>query len=394
MPSLPRSRLAGLLNLHAGFVMVSAQVAGNFFAVYLLKSGFSLALTFLALAAILAVRFVLRFLVLWLVPRLGLRYSLALGTAIRATGFLPLAYATHPAGLAAWIGLSALADALYWPLYHAAFATVGEPATRGRQVGGLETIRAATGIVGPALGGWLMAVSGPATVFALGAALQLGALWPLLAMGEIASGPVPDMRRSLQGDRLGFLIFVSDGFVQIGWTFVWSLALFLSLKSSFEIYGGAMALSGLVAAALAFTAGRALDLGHGGRLLLLVTVMMLLGIAARILAIGNGTAAFLVNAFSVIAISLYTPVIMNTVYNRAHRLGPLSFHFFTESGWDIGGILGCSAAALVAALGGSMGYAMVPSFFGMLAIHRCVTLAERQSRRLARQAVAAGLAGP
>jgi hypothetical protein len=83
----------------------------------------------------------------------------------------------------------------------------------------------------------------------------------------------------------------------------------------------------------------------------------------------------------VVAISLYTPTVMNTMYNRAHRLGPLSFHFFTESGWDIGGILGCAFAAAVAALGGSLGYAMLPSFLGMLAIRRCITAAEDQTAR-------------
>jgi hypothetical protein len=108
---------------------------------------------------------------------------------------------------------------------------------------------------------------------------------------------------------------------------------------------------------------------------------MLAGIAARMLAIGNGPASFLVNAFSVVALSLYTPTVMNTMYNRAHRLGPLRFHFFTESGWDIGGILGCLMAALVATLGGSLSYAMLPSLLGVLAIHRCVSAAERQFRR-------------
>lgn len=377
----PSRGAARLLNLHSGFVMVSTQVAGAFFAVYLLKIGFSLAVTFLAIGAVLAVRFALRFLVLWLVPRLGLRRSLALGTFMRALQFVPLAYATHVPGLIAWIGLSALADALYWPLYHTVVAGVGEPETRGSQVGALEAIRSLTGIIGPALGGWLMAGFGSNATFAIGAALQLGALWPVLALPDTPTGPVPSVRESLKGDRLGFLIFVSDGLVQIGWFYVWSLALFMALKSSFEFYGGAMAVSGLVAAVVGFSAGRVLDRGHGGRLLYLVTLVMLAGITARMLAIGNGPASFVVNAFSVVALSLYTPTVMNTMYNRAHRLGPLRFHFFTESGWDIGGILGCLMAALVATLGGSLSYAMLPSLLGALAIHRCVSAAERQFRR-------------
>jgi hypothetical protein len=167
--------------------------------------------------------------------------------------------------------------------------------------------------------------------------------------------------------------------LQIGWTYVWSLALFTTLGSNFEIYGGAMALSGLVAAVLGLAAGRVLDRGHGDRLLSVVTIIMVAGIAARVLAIGNGTGAVLVNAFSVVAVSLYIPVVMNTMYNRAHRLGPLRFHFFTESGWDVGGIIGCTLAALVASQGLSLGYAMLPSFLGMLAIQRYVSRAERET---------------
>jgi MFS family permease len=374
----PSPRPAGLLNLHSGFVMASAQVAGNFFVVYLLRAGLGLAQTFLALAVVLVVRFALRFLTLWLVPKLGLRRSVALGTAVRAAQFLPLAYVAHPAGLICWIALMALADALYWSLYHAMVAAVGHPESRGNQLGTLEAIRSVAGIVGPALGGWLMASSGPAAAFVLGAVLQLGALWPLFKMGEIASGPVPTARDSLKGDGLGFMIFVADGLVQIGWFYAWSLALFMTLKSSFEVYGGAMALSGLMAAILGFTAGRALDRGQGGRLLTLVTMLTIFGIAARILALGNAPAAFLVNAFSVVVSALYQPLIMNTMYNRAHRLGPLSFHFFAESGWDVGGILGCGFAAAAVGLGGNMGYAMLPAFLGMLVVRRCITLAERE----------------
>jgi MFS family permease len=371
-----------LLTVHSGLVTAAEQVAGIFFAVYLVRAGLSLAMTFLALAAVLGVRFGLRFLVLFLVPKLGLRRSLALGTIVRALQFAPLAYAGQPLWLAVWIALSALADALYWPLYHAAIAASGAPESRGRQLGALEAIRSLAGIVGPALGGWLMTASGPLTVFALGAMLQLGALWPLLVMPELESGPIPTAAASLRGDRLGFLIFVSDGALQIGWSFVWSLALFTTLGSSFESYGGAMALSGLVAAIVGVAAGRFLDEGHGGRLLTAVTIVMIAGIAARILAIGDGPAAVLVNAFSVVAVALYIPVVMNTMYNRAHRLGPLSFHFFTESGWDVGGILGCGLAALVASLGISLGYAMLPSFLAMLAIRRFVTRAEREAARL------------
>jgi MFS transporter, DHA1 family, inner membrane transport protein len=378
---------AGLLNWHSGFVMASAQVAGGFFAVYLLKAGLSLALTFGAIGAVLAVRFQLRFLVLWLVPKLGLRQSLALGTAVRAAQFVPLAYATHLYGLLAWIALLALSDALYWPLYHTLVAGIGEPASRGKQVGTLEVIRSITGIAGPALGGWLLAGSGPVATFTLGAALQLAALWPLWVMAEIPTGPVPSWRRSLEGDRLGFTLFVADGVIQIGWYFAWPMALFLTLHADFAAYGGAMALAGLVAAFLSFTAGRAIDRGHGIRLLVLVAGLVAGGTILRIVALGDETQAVAVNAFSVVAMALYTPLLMNTMYNRAHRLGPLGFHFFTESGWDLGGIIGCCLAAAIAAAGASLAYAMLPAFLGITVICRMVIAAEREARGVALTAV-------
>jgi hypothetical protein len=363
--------------------MASAQVAGGFFAVYLLKAGLSLALTFVAIGGVLAVRFQLRFLVLWLVPKLGLRRSLALGTAVRAAQFVPLAYATHLYGLLGWIALTALADALYWPLYHALVAGIGAPAARGRQLGTLEVIRSVTGIAGPALGGWLLAGSGPVATFTLGAALQLAALRPLWAMAEIPAGPVPGWRRSLDGDRLGFTLFVADGVIQIGWCFVWPMALFLTLRADFASYGGAMALAGLVAAILSFTAGRAIDRGHGIWLLVLAAVLVTGATILRIVALGDETQAVAVNAVSVVAMALYTPLLMNTMYNRAHRLGPLAFHFFTESGWDLGGIIGCCLAAAVAAWGASLAYAMLPAFLGMIVICRMVIAAEREARFLA-----------
>ncbi|HVJ55601.1 MAG TPA: MFS transporter [Aliidongia sp.] len=365
---------ARLVTAHAGLIAASIQVAGGFFAVYLLKSGVSLPLTILAYAATLVIRFFLRFMVLALVRRLGLRRTLVLGTIVRAAQFVPLIYGGDPVWLAVWVLTSALADALYWPVFHALMSAVGEAHTRGSQLGTLEAIRALAGIAGPALGGWLLAIFGGGAIFALGAAIQLLALLPLWPLPDVPAGPIPSLRRSLNGDRLGFLLAASDGWLTIGWWFVWGLALFQTLGEDFAYYGGAMAFSGMVAALLGLAVGRTLDLGHTRKVLLAVSTVMVIGIAARALAVGHPTAAFLVNALSALASSFYTPTYMTTLYNRAKQHGALAFTFFAEAGWDTGSILACGMAAAVAASGLPLSFAILPALLGMLGMH-CGVLA-------------------
>jgi DHA1 family inner membrane transport protein len=312
-----------------------------------------------------------------LVRRYGLRRTVILGTIVRAAQFVPLAYAGNPAWLIAWILASALADALYWPVFHALMASVGNAETRGRQLGALEALRALASIAGPALGGWLLANSGGGTTFALGALVQLAAVLPLWTLPDIPAGPIPSLGRSLRGDRLGFLLTAADGWMTMGWWFVWTLALFVTLGADFATYGGAMAVSGLVAAGLGLGVGRALDFGHGRRLLMIVSTVMAIGITARALSVGHPTAAFLVNALSVIATSLYTPILMRTLYDRAKQHGALAFTFFTEAGWDAGAGLGCLMAALVVASGWPLAFAILPALLGMAGVHVGVLAAER-----------------
>jgi hypothetical protein len=191
------------------------------------------------------------------------------------------------------------------------------------------------------------------------------------------------LRRSLRGDLLGFLLSAADGWLSIGWLIVWGLALFITFGADFAFYGGAMAVSGLVAAALGLGVGKALDLGHSDRLLMIVSSLMAIGIAARALAVGHPTVAFLVNALSVIATSVYTPTYVRTLYNRAKEHGALAFTFFSEAGFDTGAGLGCVMASLVVASGLPLGFAILPALLGMAGIHIGVLAAARYPTRTA-----------
>ena len=371
------------MTLHAALVAAAQQVAGAFFGAFLLKNGVGLALTILAYAGSLGIRFFLRFLVLILVRRFGLRPIVILGTILQAVQFLMLARAGGPGGLLPWMLSLAIADALYWPVFHALMAASAEPGRRGTQLGALEAMRALAGVAGPAIGGWLLAHAGGGATFGLGALVELAAIIPVWSLPDLPAGPVPGFRKALAGDRVGFLLAASDGWLTMGWWYVWTLALFLTLDGNFTVYGGALALSGLVAAALGLVAGRLLDLGHGTRMLMLVSTIMVAAIAARALSVGHPTLAFIVNAVSAMAAPLYTTTYMRTLYNRSKQHGAFAFSFFAEAGWDAGAGLGCVAASLIVASGLPLSFAILPALLGMAALHLTMLAAERNPPRLA-----------
>ena len=91
-------------------------------------------------------------------------------------------------------------------------------------------------------------------------------------MSIAAAAPVA-FRASLKGMAL----FATDGWIGAGHYYVWQIALFVSLKQSFAAFGGAMALSALIVAALVW-AGAPLSWGM---------MVALAGVAATAVQLGR-----------------------------------------------------------------------------------------------------------
>jgi hypothetical protein len=81
------NRNINCLAVHAALVSLAWSTAGIFFTVFLLRGGLLPAQIFLAAAAILALRFALRPLVVVLASRFGLRRALIFGTSLSAIQF-------------------------------------------------------------------------------------------------------------------------------------------------------------------------------------------------------------------------------------------------------------------------------------------------------------------
>ena len=340
-----------LLNLHYGIHALAANAGGVFFAVFLLKSGISAPGVLVAVAFILAGRFVIRPLVLVLAARWGLRPLLALGTVLSALQF-PLLAEVHGVGPMLFIAcvVASIGDTFYWTTYHAYFASLGDAEHRGHQISAREAIASLSAIIGPIAGGWALATLGPRTAFGIVAAVQILAALPFLGTPNVAvARTVPGAYRSA---LRGVLLFAADGWIAAGHVFVWPIALFLSLGESFTAFGNALALAALVGAVSGLLLGRHIDAGHGGRAAWLACGSFAALTIFRALSTENAALAVAANACGAVISCLYIPTLMTAVYNQAKRAPcPLRFHIATEGGWDVGSAAGCLIAALLIAAG-------------------------------------------
>ena len=368
------NRAVNLLNLHYGLHALALNGAGVFWVVYLLKAGVPVPAVFAALALLLAGRFLFRPIIVLLAPRFGLRALVAFGTVFSALQYLLLAEVHGvDAMLIALCVVGAIGDTFYWTCYHAYFASLGDAEHRGKQIGTREAIASLTAIIGPLIGGWALVTLGPRTAF--GAATVVHALSALPFLGT------PDVRVKASAPGAfwsalpSVLLFAADGWIVSGFLFGWQIALFLALGESFTAFGGVLALAAAVGAIAGLLLGRHID-GGGGlpaawlALSSLAAVIVLRAFSTEIVAV-----AVIANALGALAICLYMPTLMTSVYNQAKQSPcALRFHVATEAGWDIGGACGCLAAAALSALGAPLSFAILLSLAGcalsLFVLHR------------------------
>ncbi|MFZ1990651.1 MAG: MFS transporter [Alphaproteobacteria bacterium] len=360
-----RNSTVNLLNLHYGIHQIAMTGGGAFVASYLLKSGVSIPGVFLFIAGMMMTRFIIRPLLIGIGMRIGLRALVAAGAI---AGGLALLFVpeVHGIGLAlfAFFSVSAIAETVYWPSYHAYFAALGDAEHRGHQLGAREALSAAVGIVSPLATGWVLVALGPRWAFYATAVFAVLSVVPLLWMRDV------EVKRRAPGTlkmaKLGIAIFVCDGWVAAGYVIVWQIALFTSLNENFLSFGGALAIAALAGAIASLFLGRHIDLGHGGRAVWYAFGSLAFVTALRALAIGDAPLAVASNALGAIVSCLYMPTVMTAVYNEAKRSPcPLRFHVAADGGWDIGGASGLAIAALLTWLGVSLGVSIVLSFAGI-----------------------------
>ena len=162
-----RNDAVNRVNLHSGIQALAQSGGGVFFVVFLLRVGLSVPAALSALAAIMAVRFMLRPAILPLARRCGLKPLLILGTIGLAFQYPLLAEVEGVGGaLAVLCLISAFGEIFYWPTYNAYFAAIGDAEHRGQQVGVREALSSVAGVLAPLLGAWALVTFGPRPMFA------------------------------------------------------------------------------------------------------------------------------------------------------------------------------------------------------------------------------------
>lgn len=358
------NRTVNLLNLHYWITSVALGGGGAFWSVYLLKAGLSVPGVLLMSAITFALRLILRSFLLLLGVRIGLRWLVVIGTVLMGISF-PFLTPVHGVGwpLVWLVIVTALADTVYWPSYHAYFAALGDEEHRGQQLGIREAISALLGIVSPLVAGWLLVSFGPQVAF-----FTTGVIEALAALPLLWTPDVPIARRAPGAFRAalsGAMLFVGDGWVSSGYFVVWQLALFITLGQNYLTYGGALAVAALVGAVGGLVLGRYIDSGKGGQAVWVSIGLLSLVILLRAGVQDHPVLAVAANAMGALVGCLYVPTMMTAVYNQAKR-SPcvLRFHIAAEGGWDVGVATGLSLAAAVTWYGGSLSLTILMALMG------------------------------
>jgi hypothetical protein len=362
-----RNDAVNRVNLHYGVQALAQGAGGVFYLVFLLRAGLSIPVTLLAMATILAGRLALRPTLVPLAKRWGIKPVLIAGTLGMSLQYPLLAQVRGLDGaLAALIVVSALGDVLYWPSFNAYFATVGDVAHRGHQIGAREALAAVAGVIAPLLGAGALITIGPGPTFAAVGLVQALAAVPLLG------APAVPVRSEAPGaysaSRPVALFYATDGWFDACWIYVWQMALFVTLKHSIAAYGGAMALAGLVGAGCGLAIGPRIDAGRGRGAVLIAYGLGVGVVIIRAASLGAPWLAVSANALGALLIPVLSPTIGGATYNLA-KASPcaLRFQVASEAGWDVGCLLACLSAAALLSLGAPLGMAILLALPSVLA---------------------------
>ena len=317
-------------------------------------------MTFVWFAGMLAGRFALRPLILPIGKRWGLKPLVIAGVLLNAVQF-PTYAAVHGLGWPLLLNgaLGAVASTLYWPSYHAYFASIGDAEHRGHQVGIREAVSTVIGIVAPLIGAWLILTAGPLWMFGAVAVVEALSALPLLAAPNVMPPP-RGARRLARGPRRRWRCSCSMAGRARASTMSWQVALFVSLGSGIGAFGGAMAFAALVGAILTALFGRHIDRGGGRRTALLACVVTMALSLTQAAVFGHLWLAVAANALGAIATALIIPAISTPLYNLS-QASPCAFRYniATEGAWDMGVGAGVLAAAAISALGGSLSFMLL-----------------------------------
>ena len=343
-----KNKTFNLIYGHSALQAIAMHGGEAFAFVYLLKAGISVPIVLLCIGGMFASRLVFRNAVLPVAKRIGLRQALVLGIVVEALTYPILSQVTEVGPLlVAYLTLWAISSSFYWTNYHAYVALIGNSEHSGSQVSGIEFIGLIIGIIAPLASGLMLTFFSPLVAFSI-VGLCMGASAIPIAFGPnimIASEASVPREARLPALKAMF----ADGIRSGSFHFTWLIALFITLKSSYASYGGALAFAGIVGAVMGLFVGRSIDLGKGKRALQFGIGLLSIAVLCRAVGYNAVWSAVLANAAAAVAWPPYATAFNSRMYNMSRQSPcPLRYHILAEGGWDAGTATGCfvSAAAI------------------------------------------------
>lgn len=383
MVSSPRSDVRRFA-FHVALGSLAWGLSNAFSAAFLLREGLRPAQIFLIFAAVNALRFALRPIVLTVAPRIGVRRTLILGAAIIALSYPALAL-VHGVGigLLIFVAASSLGQVFYFTTYHVFFAALSDDGRFGMQVGLFQALGIVTAVVAPAVGGLLLATRGAWLSFGMASLIALAGIAPLLRITEPqVARKTP--RRAYAAAKNGARLYFTDGWIQVSLSSAWGIVLFEALHDRYESYGGTLSLAALAAALAGIVLGRLIDKGHARSIAWINAGILAASLLLRALTFGNAAVAVAVAIGTVMVSGIYLPTWMAVVYSETKVSPcPFRFQFAAEGGWDAGAVGAGLAAAGFCAIGLPVEAAI------LLALPMVVVQVLLLDRGYARQAAAA-----
>ncbi len=364
-----KNKTFNLIYGHSALQAVAMHGGEAFAFIYLLKAGLSVPTVLCSIGLMFGSRLIFRNAVLPVAKRIGLKNAFILGILVEASTY-PLLSQISDVGplLIAYLTLWAISSSFYWTTFHAYVALIGNSEHSGSQVGGMAFIGAIIGIVAPLASGLLLTFVGPTITFAIvGMAMAASAIpifyGPNIEIAQVAV--VPRLAR-----RTACWAMFADGIRSGCFHFTWLIALFITLKSNYASYGGALARAGVVGAVMGLFVGKSIDLGNGKRALLIGVSVLAVAVLCRAFGYDAIWSAIVANAIAAVVWPVYETAFTSRMYNLSRQSPcPLRYHITAEGGWDNGTATGCLFSAGAIYLGYSFFWPLLAALIGCLLLY-------------------------
>lgn len=261
---LPSRLSAEVRHLYAANTTLNLALAmvAIFEPVFLHRNGFSVAQICLVYAAVYALYALLLPLGVKFSLRYGYRRGMAVGMVLWACLYASLgATAANHLWVIAVVAIYALQKSFYWPGFHADFAQYSTAGEQGRELSGASALEASAAVVGPLVGGLIIAFGGFSYLFAVVGALIVAAIIVLVSLPErfqpesMGYGELWRYLASPQNRRFRWTSFAyGEELVAL---VLWPVAIALVVGE-----GNSLALGGVASTATLVTAGLTLYVGR------------------------------------------------------------------------------------------------------------------------------------